>query len=195
MRACGGPHEIDTSRANRFDVCPMNRLIVLLCVVAALAGCAAPEGPATRMDKADVLPLALDDSYQFRKILTSVFDPELVQQEEPTRNEPINFERLRRTWGAVDSLEVSKRFGNYFTIFWRTSKESDVTLRLEYRQAGLGNYVMAQERFYPAAKGSRRSTFQVVGDDFLENGRVSAWRVLLVVDGRIVAFRQSYMWR
>jgi hypothetical protein len=54
---------------------------------------------------------------------------------------------------------------------------------------------MAQERFYPAARGSRRSTFQVVGDDFLENGRVSAWRILLVVDGRIVAFRQSYMWR
>jgi hypothetical protein len=107
----------------------------------------------------------------------------------------IEFERLRRTWGAVESFEVAQRHGSYFTFFWRTSKESDVTLRLEYRQAGLGNYVMAQERYFPAARGSFRSTFQVTGDDFLENGRVSAWRVLLIVDGRVVALSQSYMWR
>jgi hypothetical protein len=177
----------------------MIRLLVLLCAAAAvLAGCATPEGPATRLDKANVLPLALDDSYQFRKILTSLFDPEIVEQQVGSGQNTggvIEFERLRRTWGAVESFEVAKRHGNDFIIFWRTSKESDVTLRLEYRQAGLGNYVMAQERFYPAARGSYRSTFQVVGDDFLENGRVSAWRALLIVDGRVVGLSQSYMWR
>ena len=172
----------------------MIRPIVLLCAAAALlAGCSTPEGPATRLEKANVLPLALDDSYQFRKILASLFDPAIEEAE--TKSEPVKFERYRRTWGAVDSLEVTRRLGNHFTVFWRNSKESDVTVRLEYRQAGLGNHVMAQERFYPATRGSHRSTFQVVGDDFLENGRVSAWRILLVVDGRIVAFRQSYMWR
>jgi hypothetical protein len=177
----------------------MIRPFFLLCaaVFVALAGCATPEGPATRLDKANVLPLELDDSYQFRKILTSVFDPYLVEQRTPggRTGGVIDFERARRTWGAVDSLEVSKRHGSYFTFFWRTSKDSDVTLRLEYRQAGLGNYVMAQERYYPAARGSHRSTFQVIGDEFLENGLVSAWRALLIVDGRIVALRQSSMWR
>jgi hypothetical protein len=29
----------------------------------------------------------------------------------------------------------------------------------------------------------------------LENGRVTAWRALLIVEGRIVALSQSYMWR
>jgi hypothetical protein len=177
----------------------MNRFLVLLCAaVAALAGCATPEGPATRLDKANVLPLALDDAYHFRKILTSGFDPTLTEPKVGSgRNTGgvIEFERLRRTWGAVESFEVAQRHGSYFTFFWRTSKESDVTLRLEYRQAGLGNYVMAQERYFPAARGSFRSTFQVTGDDFLENGRVSAWRVLLIVDGRVVALSQSYMWR
>jgi hypothetical protein len=176
----------------------MIRPFFLLCaaVFVALAGCATPEGPATRLDKANVLPLELDDSYQFRKILTSVFDPNLVEQQvRGNTGGVIDFERARRTWGAVDSLEVSKRHGSYFTFFWRTSKDSDVTLRLEYRQAGLGNYVMAQERYYPAARGSHRSTFQVIGDEFLENGLVSAWRALLIVDGRIVALRQSSMWR
>jgi hypothetical protein len=176
----------------------MIRPFFLLCaaVFVALAGCATPEGPATRLDKANVLPLELDDSYQFRKILTSVFDPNLVEQQvRGNTGGVIDFERARRTWGAVDSLEVSKRHGSYFTFFWRTPKDSDVTLRLEYRQAGLGNYVMAQERYYPAARGSHRSTFQVIGDEFLENGLVSAWRALLIVDGRIVALRQSSMWR
>ena len=177
----------------------MTRLFVLLCAALAvvLAGCATPEGPATRLDKANIMPLELDDDYQFRKILTSVFDPNLDEQRVSSAKTGgvIDFERARRTWGAVDSLEVSKRHGSYFTFFWRTSRDSDATLRLEYRQAGLGNYVMAQERYFPAARGSHRSTFQVTGDEFQENGLVSAWRALLIVDGRIVALRQSSMWR
>jgi len=171
----------------------MTRLFVLLCaaLAVALTGCATPEGPATRLDKANILPLELDDEYQFRKILTSVFDPNLDEQRVSSAKTGgvIDFERARRTWGAVDGLEVSKRHGSYFTL------DSDVTLRLEYRQAGLGNFVMAQERYFPAARGSHRSTFQVTGDEFLENGLVSAWRALLIVDGRVVALRQSSMWR
>jgi hypothetical protein len=107
----------------------------------------------------------------------------------------INFERARRSFGAIDSTEMAQRYGNYYTIFWRNSTRSDVTLRLEYRQAGLGNFVMAKERSYPDTLGSHRSTFEVTGDEFLENGRVTAWRALLIVEGRIVALSQSYMWR
>jgi len=168
-------------------------LVSSLVVLTLLAGCSVPEGPATRLPKANVLPLAIDDAYQFRKILTSSFDPEYVEIE--TKNDMINFERARRSFGVVDSTEMAQRYGNYYTIFWRTSTRSDVTLRLEYRQAGLGNHVMAKERSYPDAFGSHRSTFEVTGDEFSENGRVTAWRALLIVDGRIVALSQSYMWR
>jgi len=173
----------------------MIRLTLLSSLVALtlLAGCSVPEGPVTRLPKANVLPLAIDDAYQFRKILTSSFDPEYVEIE--TKNDMINFERARRSFGVVDSTEMAQRYGNYYTIFWRNSTRSDVTLRLEYRQAGLGNYLMAKERSYPDALGSHRSTFEVTGDEFLENGRVTAWRALLIVEGRIVALSQSYMWR
>jgi hypothetical protein len=168
---------------------------MLSCLVLSvlLAGCATPEGPATRLEKANVLPLALDDSYEFRKILLSAFDPAIAEPE--TKSEPVLFERSRRSWGAVDGMQIAQRYGNYYTVFWRTSTRSDVTLRLEYRQAGLANHVMAQERYYPDSIGSHRSTFEVTGDDFLENGRVTSWRVLLIVDGRIVGLSQSYMWR
>jgi hypothetical protein len=173
----------------------MTRLTLLssLVVLTLLSGCSAPEGPATRLPKANVLPLAIDDAYQFRKILLSSFDPDYVEPN--AKNDMIRFESARRTFGVVDSTEMAQLHGNYYTIFWRNSKRSDVTLRLEYRQFGLANYVMAKERFYPDTVGSHRSTFEVVGDEFLENGRVTSWRALLIVDGRIVALSQSYMWR
>ena len=173
----------------------MNRLFPVLAtaLVVVLTGCSTTDVPATRLEKANVLPLAIDDSFEFRKILTTVYDP--YRPESLTKVDFINFERYRRNWGAIDSWEVSKRYGNYFTFYWRNSIVSDVTIRLEYRQAELGNHVMAQERFYPSTRGSHRSTFEVIGDDFLEAGLVTAWRVLLIVDGRIVALRQSYMWK
>jgi hypothetical protein len=173
----------------------MTRLTLLssLVLLTLLAGCSVPEGPATRLPKANVLPLAIDDAYQFRKILLSSFDPDYVEPN--AKNDMIRFESARRTFGVVDSTEMAQLHGNYYTIFWRNSKRSDVTLRLEYRQFGLANYVMAKERFYPDTVGSHRSTFEVVGDEFFENGRVTSWRALLIVDGRIVALSQSYMWR
>ena len=175
----------------------MNRFFMPLCALLLgllLAGCATPqEGPATRLDKADVLPLALDDNYKFGKILLDTFDPEIVEPN--TKSEPILFERARRTWGAIDYLEISKRHGNYYTIYWKSSTPSDVTMRLEYRQAGLGNFVMAQERSYSQACGSYRSTFEVTGDDYLEAGLVTSWRIVLIKDRKIVALGQSFMWK
>ena len=171
----------------------MIRFSAILCLALTLAGCAAPEGPATHLEKAKVFPLAIDDSYEFRKILQNTVNNTI--QPPPTTSEAVNFERARATWGAIDSAEIARRNGNYYIFFWRNSKPSDITFRLEYRQAGLGNYVMAQERYYPATRGFHRSTFAVCDDEFLENGRVTAWRALLIVDGRIVGLRQSYLWR
>ena len=170
----------------------MTRRLALLCTAILLAGCAAPEGPATQLEKANVLPLAIDNRYAFRKVQQTTLDTSVVPPR--TLSEAAQFERASMTWGAVDSLEIRKRNGNHYHFFWRTKVPSDVTVRLEYRQAGLGNYVKAKERYYPQAKGSYKSTFQVIGDEFLENGRVTSWRALLIVDGRIVALRQSFVW-
>jgi len=171
----------------------MIRPLLLLCAALAVVGCAAPEGPANRLEKANVLPLALDDNFQFRKIQQATVDNTKLQQ--PTVSEYASFERARATWGAIDGVQIAERNGNYFRLFWRSRETADVTVRLEYRQAGLANYVLAQERYYPATRGQRKSEFEVTGDQFLENGRVTAWRALLIVNGRIVALRQSFMWR
>jgi hypothetical protein len=158
----------------------------------AFSSCSTPPGPATKLEKAAVLPLEINDKYQFRKIKQYFFNRDPVPV---TQSEPVLFERQRIVWGAVDRYQLEARYGNYYTFFWRTSERADVTVRLEYRQFALGNYVMAMERYYPEAKGSYRSDFDTAGDEFLEFGRVTSWRVLLIVDGRIVALRQSFMWR
>lgn len=170
----------------------MIRFSVLLCLALAVAGCSTPEGPANRLEKANVLPLALDDSFQFRKVQQINYDNTKIQP--LTISEAANFERMRTYWGAIESYETAARNGNYYNFFWRAREVSDVTVRFEYRQAGLSNYVMAQERYYPGVRGSRKSSFEVTGDEYLENGRVTSWRVLLIVDGKIVALRQSFMW-
>ncbi len=171
----------------------MIRFSAILSLALVIAGCAAPEGAPNRLEKANILPLALDDSYQFRKIQQKFVNYSVLPP--TTTSEAAIFELERTRHGAVDSFELNRRNGNYYNFFWRNSKPSDVTFRLEYRQAGLGNYVLAQERYYPGARGSHKSSFEVTGDDFLEYGQVTAWRALLIVDGRIVGFRQSFIWR
>jgi hypothetical protein len=171
----------------------MMRFSAVLCLAAlAIAGCSTPEEPANKLEKANVLPLALDDSYQIRKIQQITYDNTKIVP--ATLSEAANFERIRNYWGAISRVELAERNGCFYNIFWRAKDTSDVTVRFEYRQAGLANYVMAKERYYPGVRGSRKSAFAVAGDEFLENGRVTSWRAILIVDGKIVALRQSYMW-
>lgn len=170
----------------------MIRFSVLLCLALAAAGCSTPEEPANKLEKANVLPLALDDSYQFRKIQQNTYDNTRVPP--TTLSEAAVFERERIYWGAIGNQELARRNGNYYNFFWRSKTVADVTVRFEYRQAGLANYVMAKERYYPGFRGTKKSSFEVTGDEYLESGRVTAWRVLLIVDGKIVALRQSFMW-
>ena len=104
------------------------------------------------------------------------------------------FERQYRLYGAVTALDRRQRYGHYFDFFWRTRRSADLTVRLEYRQEKLHSHVQAQEVSYSAARGSHKTEFKVVGDDFFDDGRVIAWRCLLIENGVIVAEDRSYLW-
>ena len=107
----------------------------------------------------------------------------------------INFESRYRNFGAVTALDERERSGNYFDFFWRAKRDADITVRLEYRQEGLRSFTQAREIHYPNARGHHKSEFAIVGDDFFDDGRVTAWRCLLVENGRIVAETKSYLWK
>jgi hypothetical protein len=70
-----------------------------------------------------------------------------------------------------------------------------VTVRLEYRQMLLRGFVQAREVTYPNVRGTHKTEFQIVGDDFFNDGRVNSWRCLLIENGRIVAENRSFLWR
>lgn len=156
-----------------------------------VGGCATAPQP-VHLEKVDVLPLSLDSNFQIRKVKRFIVVPE---EWEPTTSQAASFERRYYLWGAVSPEELKARRGNYLDVFWRTRERADVTVRLEYRQLGTGSLVSAQELYYPASRGSYSSKFTVTGDEFLEFGRIGAWRVILIVEGRIVAFKQSFLWR
>jgi hypothetical protein len=162
-------------------------------IVAALllASCTAPPKP-VELVSAPVLPLALDNDFEFRKVKRFLNQPEAFQ---PTQSEMINFERSRVNFGALSADERRQRQGTYFDVFWRARRSADLTVRFEYRQAKLGNDVRAQEIAYRQAHGTVKTSFAVTGDNYLWDGPVTAWRCLLIENNRIVAFTQSYLWK
>ena len=168
----------------------MKRLLFTLAALAWAAASPAAERP-QQLDKARVLPLALDDAFQFRKTKTLLNDRDTVK---PTLDPMIAFERQRLNFGAVSSYDREQRYGHYFTFFWRVKRPADVTIRLEYRQQNLGAYVQARELFYKNVKGSVTTDFSVIGDDYKQEGKITGWRALLIENGKIVALNQSFLW-
>ena len=168
----------------------MKRLFIYLGMALVVATGLRAEPP-RQLDKAIPLPLALDDHFQFRKIKTFLNDPKYFTL---TTDLMIRFERERMNYGAVDQADRTVLMGNYFTFFWRSDVKSDITVRLEYRQENLGSYVQAKEISYTAAKGTMKTDFKVTGDDYRQDGRVIAWRALLIQNGKIVGLTASNLW-
>jgi hypothetical protein len=176
----------------------MKRYLLLLASFAVAAASFGTDGRNTiggdtsrTIDKANVLPLALDDAFQFRKQIIEFNDP---QTNKPSFDAMLNFERQRLNYGALNSYERRARYGHYFKFFWRSKRKADLTVRFEYRQQNLGAYVQAKEYDYKDAKGSFMSEFDVIGDQYNEDGKVCGWRVLLIENGKVVGLNQSFLW-
>lgn len=144
--------------------------------------------------KASVLPLALTDDFSIQKVNNFHNDPREPALVQPTQNPMIAFERQRVNYGAVSGYDRQERYGLFFTIWWKAKISGPVTVRLEYRQQNLGSFVQAKELHYPDAKGAIVSKINVIGDEYNEDGRITAWRALLIQNNKIVGLRQSFLW-
>jgi hypothetical protein len=166
------------------------------------------------VERVTPLPVALDKDFEFRKTKLLFLGPKAQatgarkettslkkksgsspgQKTATLQDAPITFERQYRLFGAVTGFDQQQRFGNYFDFFWRAKRPSDVTVRLEYRQEKLHEHVQAQEITYKNVRGTNKTEFKVIGDDYIDDGQVIAWRCLLIANGRIVAENRSFMW-
>jgi hypothetical protein len=148
------------------------------------------------IESANVLPLAINDDFEFRKF--EIFRNALALPGStpiPTKDLMVDFERKHRLWGALDGADVSARTGQYFTFFWRAKRRANLTIRLEYRQANLKNYVQAREIIYADVTGSHTSEFAILGNDYETDGPITSWRAILIEDRKIVALLQSRTWQ
>lgn len=190
-------------------------IIGLFPVITALARTEEPK----MLSRVVPLPVELDKDFQFRKAKTYFLSDRLPGQSvsadqtgEATgkggklsstapstksttvQEASLHYERQYRLFGAVTKLDQHERFGDYFDFFWRSKRPADVTVRLEYRQEKLHAHIQGQEISYSNARGNHRTEFKVIGDDYVDDGRVIAWRCILIVGDRIVAEKRSYLW-
>ncbi len=196
------------------------RLVAVVCALSFLAIAAPNQAARERVEptivkKVTPLPVALNSDFEFRKTKLFYLSEKGPQPGAGARREtskiggksnsssqktatmqdaPITFERQYRMFGAVTGLDQHQRFGNYFDFFWRAKRPSDVTVRLEYRQEKLHEHVQAQEISYHNVHGTHKTEFKVIGDDYFDDGRVIAWRCLLIESARIVAETRSFLW-
>jgi hypothetical protein len=189
-------------------------LFVLSFLTLSALGKGAREEPKV-VEKVTPLAVALDKDFEFRKTKLFFLSEKAPKASERARSTssslgaksntpnqktatlqdaPITFERQYRLYGAVTALDRRQRYGDYFDFFWRAKRPSDVTVRLEYRQEKLHEHLQAQEITYRNVRGTHKTEFKVIGDDYADDGRVIAWRCLLITNGRIVAQNRSFLW-
>jgi hypothetical protein len=166
---------------------------------------------ATVLAKVSPLPVALSDDFEFRKVklfqlgqtpsakTSSALKKRLNRGSgnRPTAvvaEASIRFEGSYRNFGAVTSLDQRQRAGNYLDFYWSSKRDAPVTLRLEYRQELLRSFVQGREISYPHARGHHKTEFAIIGDNFWDDGRVTAWRCLIIENGHVVAEKRSYLW-
>lgn len=176
-------------------------LLLLLSAASIAAKQAQPADEYRQLTSVTPLPVALDPHFEIRKAKTFFLGDAPGPRKGAgvfqgvARDPAIGFEASYRLYGAVTALDNRRRFGHYFDFFWRAKREAPITVRLEYRQERLRSFTQAREVTYLHAKGSHRTSFAVIGDDYITDGRVQAWRCLLIAQGRIVAEERSYLWR
>lgn len=171
----------------------MIRFFAAFLTAAAFSACTTPKEPLRQIPigHANVVPLALSDDFEIRKVTKFLNDPLYLK---PTEDQMLLFERSRVNYGAITGVDYVERLGYYFNVWWSAKRQADITVRLEYRQEKLGPHVQAKEVRFANAKGSHETKFTLIGDDYRESGKITAWRVLLIENGRAVGLHQSFLW-
>jgi hypothetical protein len=107
----------------------------------------------------------------------------------------ITFERQHYLWGAMTTEERKTRYGQYFTVMWKTKdKASPATLRFEYRQQETNAEVMVKEVDIHKIKGLNSTQVNLIGEEYATNGQVMSWRASIIRGGETVASEQSFLW-
>jgi len=116
------------------------------------------------------------------------------QKMERSENSMALHEKARRLHGAVSMEERRQRLGQYYTVLWELEGGGNREVLFEYLQGQSGSKVKTMRRALETDATSGKEEFSVIGDNYFNNGRVLAWKISLVADGKIISSKQSYLW-
>ena len=123
-----------------------------------------------------------------------ILDQKIDDQEDPM----VRSEKQRRLHGAVSVAERNARLGAYYTLLWSDPNgigTGEVELLFEYQQGATASLVKRMVKRFNSREASGTVEFAVIGDDYLKNGRVLAWKATLSRGGRLLATRKSHLWQ
>lgn len=107
----------------------------------------------------------------------------------------IRGDQRRLLYGAIGVREQEQRLGHYYVVLWNEDSGGEpAKVVFEYQQAATASRVLRQEQTFEPGLTEGRAEFRVTGEDYLEGGRVLAWRCRLFRGDREVASRHSYLW-
>ena len=116
------------------------------------------------------------------------------QNVEETDDPMVRHEKARRLYGAISMEERRQRLGQYYSILWNAEAAAEKVILFEYLQGKSGSRVKTMRREIEPGTSSGEVNFNVIGDDYFNNGRVLAWKCSLISDGDVIATEQSYLW-
>ncbi len=112
-----------------------------------------------------------------------------------TQVQAVNFEREHYLYGAVTAEEIRNRFGHYYTIFWKLDdRTGPVTVRFDYRMANSALKSFSKEIVVDDIRRSNITKFEVNGEEYQKNGRVTMWKVSVLRGKEELVSQQSFLW-
>ena len=120
-----------------------------------------------------------------------LLDPD---EEIETPDPMMRFEKRYHLYGAISRQEQKALEGHYYVFTWSDKERSPATVRLETRQMNTGSKVTTREIDVDRVRRRNHTRFEIIGDEYTIDGKVTAWRVSIVRGGQVVASDQSYLW-
>lgn len=117
------------------------------------------------------------------------------EKRDPGGEPLVMMEKERRLHGAISMAERRQRLGQYYTVQWHDDSPGSAIITFHFLQGKSGSREKFKRQEFAEGISRGVAEFAVIGDDYFNNGRVTAWKITLSKSGRVIASRQSYLWK
>ncbi len=133
--------------------------------------------------------------------ITNIADLPLKTTEAPGmswQQSPLRANAKYLLHGTNTKRQKEQRLGDYYFVNWYDADPTlPVQLVMRYTQALTASQLHTRTVDYPAPRtdtGTHKAEFFFNGEERRRGGDILTWRIELLVDGKVVDSRQSYLW-